>query len=102
MQLIKRNMKKLINNLFYICIIGVVLIFLLPQDYFVAVYSPSILGWIWLLFFLPFTFITFIVGGILNYRQKEWTPIKRRSIVFGTVVLSYAIYWLYVVNQAGN
>jgi hypothetical protein len=95
-------MKKLINSLFYICIVGIALIFFLPQDYFVAVYSPSILGWLWLLFFLPFTFITFIAGGILNYRNKEWKQLKRRSIVFGTVVLSYAIYWFYVVFLSGN
>jgi hypothetical protein len=91
------EMKKILNNLFYICIIGTLLIFLLPQEYFIAVYSPSILGWLWVLFFLPFTFITYFVGGIYNYRDREWKPIKMRSIVLGIVLILYAFYWVYKV-----
>lgn len=47
--------------------------------------------------FLPFTFITYTLGDILNYRFREWGPIKRRSITLGFIFISYAFYWVYQV-----
>ena len=93
----ENEMKNFLNRLFYICITGTVLIFFIPQKYHFAVYSLSIIGWIWVLFFIPFTFIAFVVGGMLNFKDQEWKPIKKRSIILGILMVFYAFYWFFRV-----
>ncbi len=94
-------MKK-INIIFYFALTLSFLIFLLPYQYKAAVYTPNILGWIWLVGLLPLTIVTFIGAGINNYKKKNWKELKMRSLVFLITIIVSVGYWFYVAYQHGN
>ena len=94
-------MKKL-DILFYFALALSLLIFLLPYQYKAAVYTPNVLGWIWLVLLLPLTVVSFVLASINNIKNKNWRDIKLRSTVFIFVLLLSIVYWYLVATQQGS
>ncbi len=58
-----------LSNLFSLSLIIPLIILLLPNDYKISVYTPSILGYIWILLF-PIILITFLLLSYQDYIKK--------------------------------
>jgi len=84
------------NFTFYIALISSIVLFIIPSEYVMGVYSPNILGWIWFVVTLPLTFISFIWAGISNYKNKNWKELAVRSLIFIIVIFFSVAYWFYV------
>ena len=60
-----------IKKTFYICLIFSFVILLIPGEYKIAVYTPNILGWFWLVILIPLTLITFVWLLISDLKKSE-------------------------------
>jgi hypothetical protein len=87
-------MLSLINRLFYIGLVLSFLVTLLPIEWLSAVYTPSILGYIQMFLLIPLTVITFVIISISDIRNRQWSPLGRRAIIFMCTILAGFIYLL--------
>jgi hypothetical protein len=67
-----------------------------------AVYTPSILGWIWITVLVPITLTLFILLLIVDIKAKRKKQLLKRCIFFFTIVILSIFYWFYQVIEAGN
>lgn len=88
MQLIKN-----LNSIFYVILFLSGGVFLLPSDYKIVVYTPSIIGWFLLLVLIPILIITFFWLLIKDLREKNTKKLIIRFLVFLFVIGLCAIYW---------
>jgi|SRR5690606_36074876 hypothetical protein len=95
-------MNRKVNLIFYLGLATSVLLFLLPPEYKMGVYSPNYLGWFWLLVCLPVTLITFIWSGISDIMTKSWRALTIRIVIFIAVFFISVTYWFYMAYEAGN
>lgn len=87
-------------RLFYFVSIALSLVLLiLPTNYKNAVYTPSIIGYIWLLLF-PIILICYIYL-MLKTNRKRKKKIKE-SIIFFIFILITVLIWIYQAYAAGN
>lgn len=91
--------RKKLNYTFYICSILSFMVLLLPVKYKIAVYSPSILGWIWLLILIPIALITYIWLMVLDIKSKKLKKILKRTLFFFLIILLSLIYWFYQTKK---
>ena len=92
---------KKINLVFNLSIIFSLVILILPVKYRMAVYTPNILGYFWLLSF-PIIIGCFIWLTFLNLKNKNKANLIRKGFIFiGFIVLSIII-WLYQAKKNGN
>ena len=89
---------KKLNLLFYLSLPLSFIIFLIPSEFKIAVYSPNYLGWFLLIILLPTTLISFIWLTVLDFKKNnKQNSVKRFLLLFIIIVLSI-IYWKYKVN----
>lgn len=74
-------MNRKLDYIFYINSILFLFILLLPVKYKVYVYSPSIIGWIWLIS-IPLLLISFLWASILDIQRKKYKNFVKRLIFF--------------------
>ncbi len=84
------NLKK-VDTILIILMILFTLISYLPIEYHMAVYTPSILGYFWLLS-VPIILLLMIITCIIDYRKKNAFPSKR-ILVFVTFIILSVLIW---------
>ena len=65
----------------------------LPAKYLIAVYAPSIIGYVWL-FSIPVILILMIVTTIINYRKMHIFPWKRATVFLLFIIFSISIWYI--------
>lgn len=97
-------MKKIhnLNRLFYISLILSFIIFLLPIEYKMGVYTPNILGWVWLTILTPITLILFQFLLITDIKNKRKKQLFNRCVSFFAIIILSIFYWFYQAIKKGN
>lgn len=92
---------KIVNLIFYLSILLSLIILTLPVKFRIAIYTPSILGFIWLLSF-PIIVGSYIWLTFINLKNENKRDLIRMSFILtGFIVLSIII-WLYQAKKNGN
>lgn len=71
-----------VNTLFYIILMISFIVYLMPGHDKMAVYTPNVLGFFWLLVCLLIPAITYLWSSILDLKQKNWRSLIIRSVIF--------------------
>ncbi|GGG36274.1 hypothetical protein GCM10011344_41440 [Dokdonia pacifica] len=88
-------MKK-IDIIFYSLLVLCIVIRFIPAEYMVAVYTPSLLGWVFIAFFVPVTLILFAYLLIYDLRNKRLKMLFMRVLYFTLTVSFFVIYHSYL------
>ena len=75
-----------------ILIIILTIISFLPAKYLIAVYTPSIIGYVWL-FSIPVIIILMIVTTIIDYKKMRTFPWIRVTLFLLFVIFSILIWY---------
>jgi len=78
---------KNINKLFYIALILAVIIFMLPIEYRMGVYTPNIIGYLLVLVILPLILISYLYSIYLDIIRKNGI----KHFVIRTILLAISI-----------
>ena len=85
-----------LNKIFYILLAFSAILYFLPPKITWGIYTPNFLGWFWLLFLIPLTFITFIWLLISDLKKKRKQKLIIRSLIFMMVLVVSVGYWFYL------
>tara|TARA_B110001450_G_C17580431_1_gene464691 strand:+ start:802 stop:1092 length:291 start_codon:yes stop_codon:yes gene_type:complete len=78
--------KNKLNKVYTIFLIISGIIYLIPTKLLIAVYTPSFLGWLLVLFIIPITLILLIWLSILDIKKKDFIKLTKRLFVFLLVI----------------
>jgi len=87
-----------LNTIFYVALAVSFILWLLPPEYNMAVYTPSYLGYFLLVVCLPVTLVTFVWVGILDLKSGIRGRLAIRTIVFLLILLISAVYRCYMAH----
>ncbi|AXG72266.1 hypothetical protein KORDIASMS9_04535 [Kordia sp. SMS9] len=90
-----------INNLFYIGLLVSFLIFLLPSEYKMAVYTPNLLGWSMLVLSL-ISFSIYFWLLIIDFKKKNYKRLQKRTLFLVIIIGVSVAYWFYQAYSLGN
>ncbi len=79
-----------LNKIFHFFLITSVAILWLPIKLLAGVYSLTILGWLWFLFFLPVTIIILIVLTVKDIKAHAYKSFLIRLLYFAVSILVVA------------
>ena len=89
------NMRKSINTklnfLFYILLFLTLVISCLPKNYVMAVYTPNILGYVFLVFMLAIVLL-FIYLFFTDIMLNKYRQILTRTVVIGVGIFIYYVF----------
>jgi hypothetical protein len=75
--------------------LGCVFIILLPIKILYGVYSPTVLGWIWILLLFPFLIIIFIILTVRDIKETKYKAFFLRLFSLVLAILFTAlIIWV--------
>lgn len=89
-------MQRTANKIFHIGLALSFLLVLLPTRLLMAVYTPSVIGYLWI-FILFFTLITFIITLINDVRSHAWMNLGKRTALF---IITFIIGFVYLIIRA--
>jgi ABC-type polysaccharide/polyol phosphate export permease len=90
---------KKINLIYVLSIFISLVILVLPSNYKMAVYTPNILGYLWIITF-PIIIACYIYLMLKKGRKKNER--RKDSLIFIIFVLFTILYWIYQATRAGN
>lgn len=93
---------KKISLIFYLALIISFVVLLIPPNYKMGVYTPNLLGWIWLLGLIPLTIITFFWLLILDIKKGKTMNLIYRTIIYILTIFIACLYWYYQAKKMGN
>jgi len=89
------KMQKIVNKIFHTGLALSFLVALLPAKILMAVYTPSVIGMIWIFILVPITLITFIISSIYNIKNDEWVKVGKRTVLLLTAIVFVFVYLLF-------
>ncbi len=93
-----KKIKSKISNLYFVCVLILIIIVLLPKEYIYAGYSWTLLGYLFLiliLFLIPITFLITIFYDIKGKRRQLFL-VKLFTLIFGISIWYLRFYvWNY-------
>ena len=89
---------KKINYIYIFSILISLVILILPSNFKVAVYTPNILGYLWLITF-PIIIACYIYLMLKKGRKKSER--RKDSLIFLIFILFTIIYWIYQATHNG-
>jgi hypothetical protein len=92
-------MKSKLSLVFYTLLLSSFLILFFPTQFKVAGYSLSILGWIWILIFIPSTVFLLIWLVIKDINKRNWSDLIIRGLIFITILTISVGYWILKVKS---
>lgn len=93
--------KKTLNVCFYLAIIYVFIIFVIPSKYIWGVYSPNLLGWTMIVTFILGLFLFFLLL-IKDIYNKNVQSIKKRTLFILVIITISIVYWYIEAKSMGN
>lgn len=79
-----------------------VTILILPTEYRIDIYSPSIIGYIWLLL-IPIIIGLVFISSYLDFKsQKNKMKIIKKILFFIGFVIISIIIWIFQAKKKGN
>ena len=88
-----------LNTAFYAALTVSFVLFLLPSEYKMGVYTPNYLGWFFVFGCLPITFLISLWLNVINIQTKDWKTLIIRNAVFLLVIIISTAYWFYGFYQ---
>ncbi|EDP96260.1 hypothetical protein U8527_09120 [Kordia algicida OT-1] len=85
-----------INTFFYVGLLTSFLIFLLPGEYKIAIYTPNYLGW-FMLFLTGLSILIYFWLLIVDYKKKNFKHLIRRTLFLVAIIGISVAYWFYKV-----
>ncbi|WP_420574184.1 hypothetical protein [Kordia sp.] len=92
---------KNINTFFYVALLTSFLIFLLPVEYKMAVYSLNYLGWLMIALIL-LSCVVFFGLLIVDISKKNFKRLLNRTLFFTLIIAVSVAYWFYMAYSLGN
>lgn len=86
-------MKTRLHIAFYILLALTVIVRFLPMDWLIGIYSPSFLGWIWVLGLLPSTVILFLILLFKDIKTGRWKDLGFHSLALLMGVALVMLHW---------
>ncbi|EDP96257.1 hypothetical protein U8527_09105 [Kordia algicida OT-1] len=83
-----------INIFFYIGLLISFIIFLLPGEYKIAVYTPNYLGW-FMLSLAGLSLLTYFWLLMVDFKKKNFKRLLRRTLFLITIIGISVAYWFY-------
>ena len=90
-----------INNIFYLGLFTSFILFLLPNDYKMAVYTPNLLGWL-MFILLCISILIYFWLLIVDYKKKNYKRLQKRTLFLLTIFGIAVAYWFYQAYSLGN
>jgi len=95
-------MLKKIDFLLYASMLVFIIILILPTEYRIEIYSPSLIGYLWLLL-IPIIIGLLFLSSYLDFKSKKnkIKIIKKILLFIGFVIISI-IVWIIQAKKEGN
>lgn len=77
-----------LNFLFVLALTLSVILLILPPEFTMALYTPNILGYFWLIVFIPITFITFLILTFQDLKKTDAIKVHLNAFCF--------LHWLFL------
>lgn len=85
-----------INSIFYVSTILAYMLLLVPIEYKILVYSPSLLGYFWLFVTIPVSVISLIYLLYMDIRAKKYNSLVKRIIFYIALLVLFVLTSLYL------
>lgn len=86
------------DNLYYLLVAITTIIRLLPFHFLIGIYNPTVLGWIWMVFLAPITCLAFVLLVRRDIMEKNWIPLKQKTILSLIVAIALTMHWYFVIE----
>tara|TARA_R110000868_G_scaffold111595_1_gene301209 strand:+ start:4051 stop:4353 length:303 start_codon:yes stop_codon:yes gene_type:complete len=93
---------KFLNIIFYIFLSINAIVFFLPPEYKMGVYTPNLMAMMVLFVILPLTLLLFIILFVFDIKKHLKENLIKRNIIFFIVFLLCLIYGIYQAYMNGN
>lgn len=94
-----KTIKSKVNLIFYVNTILAYILLLVPIKYKIEIYSPSVLGYFWLLVTIPVSLISLVYLSYIDIRKKQYKSLVQRSIFSVFILVLFVITWIYLSNS---